>query len=179
MRDRAHLCDASGAARFVEILEGRLCRADVPPATAIVAAAASGDVCALLDPHGVTESGADELTIPPAYSALLLMFWGEPFSAGTASGPDAGRSAAEQALRWGLHNDAISGVFVTRDERTLFVGIQHPAEPVGELAKSVESIAVGVWPQKDACSDGLRPRSACVVITRKDGGPLDDSDAQA
>lgn len=63
----------------------------------------------------------------------------------------------------------ITGVMVTPDERTMFVGIQHPGEaPTGsndpEIPKRFSS-----WPDGEA---GGRPRSAVVVITKDDGGRI-------
>jgi secreted PhoX family phosphatase len=63
----------------------------------------------------------------------------------------------------------ITGVFVTPDERTMFVGIQHPGEPPDELSNPADPKAVSSWPDGAA---GGRPRSACLVITKNDGGPI-------
>lgn len=63
----------------------------------------------------------------------------------------------------------ITGVFVTPDETTMFVGIQHPGEPVSELSNPDAPKAVSSWPDGAA---GGRPRSACVVITKDDGGKI-------
>jgi uncharacterized protein len=69
----------------------------------------------------------------------------------------------------------ITGVFVTPDERTMFVGIQHPGE-TPDLPSSSDSRndpanpkAYSSWPDGD---EGGRPRSACVVITKDDGGEI-------
>ena len=58
----------------------------------------------------------------------------------------------------------ITGVFVTPDERTMFVGIQHPGEAGSTAAPSSN------WPQSQAGIASGRPRSAIVAITRNDGG---------
>jgi secreted PhoX family phosphatase len=63
----------------------------------------------------------------------------------------------------------ITGVFVTPDERTMFVGIQHPGESPSELGNPSDPKAFSSWPDGD---DGGRPRSACIVITKNDGGPI-------
>ncbi|WP_230769272.1 PhoX family protein [Sphingomonas sp. Leaf4] len=55
----------------------------------------------------------------------------------------------------------ITGVDSTPDGRSLFVNIQHPGEN-GDLLRSTS-----IWP---ATTAGSRPRSATVVITKKDGG---------
>ncbi|MCW5889541.1 MAG: PhoX family phosphatase [bacterium] len=63
----------------------------------------------------------------------------------------------------------ITGVFVTPDERTMFVGIQHPGEaPVG-ANDAANPKRYSAWPDFDA---GQRPRSATVIITKDDGGPI-------
>jgi secreted PhoX family phosphatase len=63
----------------------------------------------------------------------------------------------------------ITGVFVTPDERTMFVGIQHPGEsPVGENDPS-DPKRYSSWPEG---KNGGRPRSALVVITKDDGGVI-------
>jgi len=63
----------------------------------------------------------------------------------------------------------ITGVFVTPDETTMFVGIQHPGEPASELSNPADPKKVSSWPDGAA---GGRPRSACVVITKDDGGAI-------
>jgi uncharacterized protein len=64
----------------------------------------------------------------------------------------------------------ITGVFMTPDETALFVGIQHPGETPNEAPNDpANPKAFSSWPDGDA---GGRPRSACVVITRDDGGPV-------
>jgi uncharacterized protein len=69
----------------------------------------------------------------------------------------------------------ITGVFTTPDERTMFVGIQHPGE-TPDLPSAADSRndpenpkAFSSWPDGDA---GGRPRSACIVITKDDGGEI-------
>jgi secreted PhoX family phosphatase len=63
----------------------------------------------------------------------------------------------------------ITGVFVTPDERTMFVGIQHPGEPPCEISDPANPTAFRSWPNGTA---GGRPRSACIVITKNDGGEI-------
>ena len=59
----------------------------------------------------------------------------------------------------------ITGFHTTPDNRTAFVNIQHPGE--GTQTGADNPRAVSNWP--DYAPDG-RPRSATVVIRRKDGG---------
>ena len=65
----------------------------------------------------------------------------------------------------------ITGVFVTPDEKTMFVGIQHPGEPASgnHTANGSNPKAISSWPDGD---EGERPRSSCVVITKDDGGQI-------
>ena len=61
----------------------------------------------------------------------------------------------------------ITGFHTTPDNRTAFVNIQHPGEVAGDRSDPAAPRAVSNWP--DAQPDG-RPRSATVVIRRRDGG---------
>ena len=77
----------------------------------------------------------------------------------------------------------ITGVCTTPDERTMFVGIQHPGEPNASPATGPMPLnntsdprhdpanpkQFSSWPDFDA---GGRPRSACIVITKDDGGEI-------
>jgi uncharacterized protein len=62
----------------------------------------------------------------------------------------------------------VTGCFATPDERTMFVGIQHPGErPDGRPGTPTNPKEFSSWP--DGPSGG-RPRSALLVITKDDGG---------
>ena len=63
----------------------------------------------------------------------------------------------------------ITGVFVTPDERTMFVGIQHPGEAPSGVNDPANPKQYSAWP--DGPSGG-RPRSALVVVTKDDGGQI-------
>ena len=63
----------------------------------------------------------------------------------------------------------ITGVFVTPDERTMFVGIQHPGEAGDLPGDPANPKAFSSWPDGAA---GGRPRSSLIVITKDDGGPI-------
>jgi secreted PhoX family phosphatase len=63
----------------------------------------------------------------------------------------------------------VTGVFMTPDRRTMFVGLQHPGEaPVGSNDPTKPK-QFSSWPDGAA---GGRPRSATVVITKNDGGAI-------
>jgi secreted PhoX family phosphatase len=64
----------------------------------------------------------------------------------------------------------ITGVMVTPDERTMFVGIQHPGETADESPNDpANPKRFSSWPDGD---EGGRPRSSCLVITKDDGGEI-------
>jgi secreted PhoX family phosphatase len=63
----------------------------------------------------------------------------------------------------------VTGVFVTPDERAVFVGIQHPGEAPSGANDPADPKRYSSWP--DGPSGG-RPRSATIVITKDDGGPI-------
>lgn len=68
----------------------------------------------------------------------------------------------------------ITGVVVTPDGKTLFFNVQHPGEDKGDF---VTNTFTSHWPgnQPGIISHHQghkRPRSATVVVTRKDGGPI-------
>jgi secreted PhoX family phosphatase len=63
----------------------------------------------------------------------------------------------------------ITGFTTTPDNRTAFVNIQHPGENPGEINDSDFPNANSNWPDFDPKG---RPRSATVVIRRKDGGEI-------
>jgi len=63
----------------------------------------------------------------------------------------------------------VTGVMVTPDERTMFVGIQHPGEAPTGTNDPANPKRYSSWPDGDA---GGRPRSACIVITKDDGGVI-------
>ena len=64
----------------------------------------------------------------------------------------------------------ITGVFATPDERALFVGIQHPGErPDDAPGNPANPKEFSSWPDG---ANGGRPRSALIVITKDDGGPI-------
>ncbi len=67
----------------------------------------------------------------------------------------------------GPSGSEITGFHTTPDNRTAFVNIQHPGEVPGDRSNPDAPRALSNWP--DFLPNG-RPRSATVVIRRKDGG---------
>lgn len=63
----------------------------------------------------------------------------------------------------------VTGVWVTSDRRTMFVGIQHPGEAPSGVNDPANPKRYSSWPDGPA---GGRPRSSTIVITKDDGGPI-------
>lgn len=63
----------------------------------------------------------------------------------------------------------VTGVFVTPDEKTMFVGIQHPGEAPTGVNDPANPKRFSSWPDG---ANGGRPRSSCIVITKDDGGQI-------
>ena len=63
----------------------------------------------------------------------------------------------------------VTGVIATPDGRTMFVNIQHPGENPGEINDPDKPHANSNWPDFDPNG---RPRSATVVIRKRDGGEI-------
>ena len=61
----------------------------------------------------------------------------------------------------------ITGVTSTPDGRTMFVNVQHPGEPADERNDPKNPTAISAWPDGSG-----RPRSATVVIQRRDGNVI-------
>jgi hypothetical protein len=63
-------------------------------------------------------------------------------------------------------NAEVTGVALTPDRRTMFINIQHPGETASDPANPAK---YSNWPDYQP---GGRPRSATVVIRKKDGGVI-------
>ncbi len=63
----------------------------------------------------------------------------------------------------------ITGVFVTPDERTMFVGIQHPGEHPTAVNDPANPKQFSSWPGGPASG---RPRSSLIVVTKNNGGKI-------
>jgi secreted PhoX family phosphatase len=66
-------------------------------------------------------------------------------------------------------NSEVTGITWTPDGATAFVNIQHPGETPSDRSDPANPQRYSRWP--DDRADG-RPRSATVVIRRRDGGPI-------
>jgi hypothetical protein len=66
-------------------------------------------------------------------------------------------------------NAEVTGVTLTPDLRTMFINIQHPGENASDRSDPADPAKYSNWPDYKA---GGRPRSATVVIRKKDGGVI-------
>ena len=65
----------------------------------------------------------------------------------------------------------ITGLTATPDSCNLFVNVQHPGEVPGARSDPARPLAVSGWPANQFAEvTGGRPRSATLVIRRRDGG---------
>jgi secreted PhoX family phosphatase len=69
----------------------------------------------------------------------------------------------------GPNGSEITGVIGTPDGRTMFVNVQHPGETPSERSDPAKPTAISAWPDG---AGGGRPRSATVVIRKRDGGVI-------
>ncbi|MGH8803275.1 MAG: PhoX family protein [Polaromonas sp.] len=69
----------------------------------------------------------------------------------------------------GPTNCEITGVTWTPDSRTMFVNVQHPGESPTNRSDPAEPTKYSNWPDY---KPGGRPRSATVVVRKKDGGVI-------
>ncbi len=69
----------------------------------------------------------------------------------------------------GPRGGEITGFVTTPDNRTAFVNIQHPGEVPGDRSNPDDPRALSNWPDYWI---GGRPRSATIVLRRRDGGTI-------
>jgi hypothetical protein len=123
--------------------------------------------------QGVAPSEADVVVVPPGYTAQVLAAWGEPVGvAGVPMPPwreDAGNSAAEQALQFGMHHDGMQFLPLQADGRRGLLVINHEytdddlLHPDGAEPRSAGKVA------KEQAAHGL---SVAEVAQHADGWRL-------
>jgi secreted PhoX family phosphatase len=69
----------------------------------------------------------------------------------------------------GPPNCEVTGVVTTPDLRTMFINIQHPGESPADRSDPHQPDKYSTWPSGQK---GARPRSATVIIRKKDGGVI-------
>ncbi len=79
------------------------------------------------------------------------------------------RSGETRRFLTGPTNCEITGCAFTPDGRTMFINIQHPGETPSDRSDPAEPNKFSNWPDYQP---GGRPRSATVVIRKKDGGVI-------
>ncbi|MFW2079750.1 PhoX family protein [Acinetobacter guillouiae] len=130
------------------------------------------------DPRGVlwiqTDDGAYTDTTNCMMLAALPGKVGDGAKAITSAGQETivGKQVTDENLRrflTGPKQCEITGVTMTPDYKAIFINVQHPGEDSPSFDKPSSN-----WPasQKDPSNKAARPRSATVVITRKDGGVI-------
>ena len=128
------------------------------------------------DPRGVLWIQTDDGAFTDVSNCMMLAAVPGKVGDGgavTAAGGTAtlkGKNASADSVRRflvGPIDCEITGISVTPDGKTLFFNVQHPGEN-GSLASLTSH-----WPDSQSVAASTkRPRSATVVVTRKDGGAV-------
>ncbi len=66
----------------------------------------------------------------------------------------------------------ITGLTETPDGKAVFVNIQHPGESTTAANVADPTLYTSQWPSNAGYGAGKRPRSATIVITKRDGGRI-------
>ncbi|HGW3735574.1 TPA: PhoX family phosphatase [Acinetobacter baumannii] len=128
------------------------------------------------DPRGVLWIETDDGAYTDVTNCMMLAALpgqiGDGGTATTSNGQQTitGAKVTDATLRRflvGPKQCEITGIAMTPDYKSIFINVQHPCEDSPSYAKPESN-----WPatQKDPSNKTARPRSATVVITRKDGG---------
>jgi secreted PhoX family phosphatase len=72
----------------------------------------------------------------------------------------------------GPYRCEVTGVVTTPDNKTMFVGIQHPGESSGDTGDPTQPEQFSKFPASQGYGAFGRPRSTVVVITKDDGGVI-------
>ncbi|HAI55232.1 MAG TPA: phosphatase [Acinetobacter nosocomialis] len=130
------------------------------------------------DPRGVLWIETDDGAYTDVTNCMMLAALpgqiGDGGAATTSNGQQTitGAKVTDAILRRflvGPKQCEITGIAMTPDYKAIFINVQHPGEDSASYAKPESN-----WPatQKDPSNKTARPRSATVVITRKDGGVI-------
>ncbi|HDI2819934.1 TPA: PhoX family phosphatase [Acinetobacter baumannii] len=130
------------------------------------------------DPRGVLWIQTDDGAYTDVTNCMMLAALpgqiGDGVTATTSNGQQTlvGAKVTDETLRRflvGPKECEITGIAMTPDHKAIFINVQHP----GEKSKKYDA-PTSNWPatQKDPSNKTARPRSATVVITRKDGGVI-------
>lgn len=130
------------------------------------------------DPRGVLWIQTDDGAYTDVTNCMMLAALpgqiGDGGTATTSNGQQTlvGAKVTDSTLRRflvGPKQCEITGIAMTPDHKAIFINVQHPGEDSKSYATPDSN-----WPatQKDPNNKTARPRSATVVITRKDGGVI-------
>ncbi|MDA3451720.1 MULTISPECIES: PhoX family protein [Acinetobacter] len=130
------------------------------------------------DPRGVLWIQTDDGAYTDVTNCMMLAALpgqiGDGAPATTSNGQQTlvGAKVTDSTLRRflvGPKQCEITGIAMTPDYKAIFINVQHPGEDSASYATPESN-----WPatQKDPNNKTARPRSATVVITRKDGGVI-------
>ncbi|MDM9638544.1 PhoX family protein [Acinetobacter nosocomialis] len=130
------------------------------------------------DPRGVLWIETDDGAYTDVTNCMMLAALpgqiGDGGAATTSNGQQTitGAKVTDATLRRflvGPKQCEITGIAMTPDYKAIFINVQHPGEDSASYAKPESN-----WPatQKEPSNKTARPRSATVVITRKDGGVI-------
>lgn len=130
------------------------------------------------DPRGVLWIQTDDGAYTDVTNCMMLAALpgqiGDGAPATTSNGQQTlvGAKVTDSTLRRflvGPKQCEITGIAMTPDYKAIFINVQHPGEDSASYSTPESN-----WPatQKDPSSKTARPRSATVVITRKDGGVI-------
>lgn len=130
------------------------------------------------DPRGVLWIQTDDGAYTDVTNCMMLAALpgqiGDGAPATTSNGQQTlvGAKVTDSILRRflvGPKQCEITGIAMTPDYKAIFINVQHPGEDSASYSTPESN-----WPatQKDPSNKTARPRSATVVITRKDGGVI-------
>ncbi|ENV64327.1 hypothetical protein F949_00868 [Acinetobacter junii NIPH 182] len=130
------------------------------------------------DPRGVLWIQTDDGAYTDVTNCMMLAALpgqiGDGAKATTSNGTETlvGKKVTDETLRRflvGPKECEITGIAMTPDYKAIFINVQHPGEDSADYASPSSN-----WPatQTNPSNKTARPRSATVVITRKDGGVI-------
>lgn len=130
------------------------------------------------DPRGVLWIQTDDGAYTDVTNCMMLAALpgqiGDGAKATTSNGTETlvGKKVTDDTLRrflTGPKECEITGIAMTPDYKAIFINVQHPGEDSADYATPNSH-----WPatQTNPANTTARPRSATVVITRKDGGVI-------
>ncbi|MGR0306930.1 PhoX family protein [Acinetobacter beijerinckii] len=130
------------------------------------------------DPRGVLWIQTDDGAYTDVTNCMMLAALpgqiGDGAKATSSNGTETlvGKKVTDETLRRflvGPKECEITGIAMTPDYKAIFINVQHPGEESADYASPSSN-----WPatQTNPSNKTARPRSATVVITRKDGGVI-------